>query len=384
MRLSALTSGLLALASFSRAAEIIKRAALTQVSSFGANTSGTKMYIYVPDMLAANPPIIVAIHYCSGTASAYYSGSPYARLADQHGFIVIYPESPYSGTCWDVSSTAALTHDGGADSNSIANMVTWTIAQYKADSSRVFVTGLSSGGMMTNVLAATYPNMFAAASAYAGVAAGCFYTGTTAGWNSSCSGGTSIHSQTEWANTALNMYPGYTGPRPRMLINHGSADTTIYPQNFNETLKQWAGVFGYTYGSPQQTIAGSPSAEYTKYVYGPNLVGVYGTGVTHNIPINGDQDLAWFGITGSTTTSSSSAVATLTPKPTSSTSSTTTLVTSTKVSTTSAAASTTSAAAGGCTAAQWAQCGGSGFTGCTTCKSPYTCKFSNNWYSQCL
>ena len=125
------------------------QAQLRQVSNFGANSSGAKMYIYVPDRLAANPPIIVAIHYCTGTAQAYYNGSPYARLADQKGFIVIYPESPYSGTCWDVSSRASLSHNGGGNSNSIANMVTYALEQYKGDATKVFVTGSSSGGMMT-------------------------------------------------------------------------------------------------------------------------------------------------------------------------------------------------------------------------------------------
>lgn len=129
----------------------LKRAAqaITQVTNFGANTSGTKMYIYVPSKLAASPPIIVAIHYCTGTAQGYYNGSPYAQLADQKGFIVIYPESPYSGTCWDVSSKAALTHNGGGDSNSIANMVTYALKQYNGDATKVFVTGSSSGAMMT-------------------------------------------------------------------------------------------------------------------------------------------------------------------------------------------------------------------------------------------
>lgn len=129
----------------------LKRAAqaITQVTNFGANTSGTKMYIYVPSKLAASPPIIVAIHYCTGTAQGYYNGSPYAQLADQKGFIVIYPESPYSGTCWDVSSRAALTHNGGGDSNSIANMVTYALKQYNGDATKVFVTGSSSGAMMT-------------------------------------------------------------------------------------------------------------------------------------------------------------------------------------------------------------------------------------------
>lgn len=254
--LKSFVTGLLALSSVAEAGRLAKRASLTQVTDFGANTSGTKMYIYVPDNLATKPAVIVAVHYCTGTASAYYNNTPYAQLAEQYGFIVIYPESPYSGTCWDVSSTEALSHDGGADSNSIANMVTYTLSKYNGDASRVFVTGSSSGAMMTvrasnctfvclgvnigkpanaynyyqNVLAATYPEMFAAATVYSGVPAGCFYTGTVNGWNSTCSQGQSIHTQTEWANTVYAMYPGYTGARPKMLIFHGSADTILLPQ----------------------------------------------------------------------------------------------------------------------------------------------------------
>jgi acetylxylan esterase len=83
---------------------------------------------------------------CASLVQAYFSGSPYASLADTNGFIVIYPSSPHSGTCWDVSSKATLTHNGGGDSNAIANMVTFAINTYKADPSRIFVTGSSSGG----------------------------------------------------------------------------------------------------------------------------------------------------------------------------------------------------------------------------------------------
>ncbi|OIW23920.1 carbohydrate esterase family 1 protein [Coniochaeta ligniaria NRRL 30616] len=296
--LASIAAGLLALASFVDAKQCIKRSSLTPVvDNFGANTSGTKMYIYVPAKLAARPPVIVAIHYCTGTAQAYYSGTPYAQLAEQYGFIVIYPESPYSGTCWDVSSTAALTHNGGADSNSIANMVTYTLNRYGGDESKVFVTGTNSGAMMTNVMAATYPEMFAAASVYSGVPAGCFYTGTVNGWNSTCANGLSIHTQQEWANTVFAMYPGYTGPRPKMLIFHGSADTTLYPENYNETIKEWSGVFGYDSTAPVETVPGTPEAAYTKYVYGPELTGYYAIGVGHTVPVHADLDLAWFGIT---------------------------------------------------------------------------------------
>ncbi|KAL2259017.1 hypothetical protein VTK26DRAFT_7447 [Humicola hyalothermophila] len=44
----------------------------------------------------------------------------------------------------------------------------------------------------------------------------------------------------------------------------------------------------------------------------------------------------------------------------------------------------TSSTSGGCTVPQWAQCGGVNYSGCTTCEPPYTCHYTNDYYSQCL
>lgn len=38
---------------------------------------------------------------------------------------------------------------------------------------------------------------------------------------------------------------------------------------------------------------------------------------------------------------------------------------------------------GGCQAVQWAQCGGTGFSGCTECAGAATCREINQYYSQC-
>jgi acetylxylan esterase len=150
MRLLTLLTSYLSVAA---AATLGKRAptpgSLSQVTNFGTAPTKAGFYIYVPKKLAASPGIIVAIHYCTGTAQAYFNGSPYKTLSEQYGFIVIYPSSPHSGTCWDVSSKQTLTHEGGGDSNTIANMVKWTLSEYKADAKKVFVTGSSSGAMMT-------------------------------------------------------------------------------------------------------------------------------------------------------------------------------------------------------------------------------------------
>ncbi|KEZ45791.1 putative acetylxylan esterase A [Scedosporium apiospermum] len=270
---------------------------LQQVTNFGANPSNAKMFLYVPATLAEKPAIIVAIHYCSGTASAYFSGSPYRQLADQKGFIVIYPESPYSGTCWDVSSKATLTRDGGANSNSIANMVKHVIGEYDADPEKVFVTGTSSGAMMTNVLAATYPDLFAAGIVYAGVPAGCFFTNTVNGWNNTCANGQVKGTPERWAQWVFEAYPDYDGPRPRMQIYHGSADTTLGSANYAEQMKQWCGVFGCDPDAPEEKAENKPLQGYTTSTYvGGQLQGIWAVGVGHNFPIRGDDDMKWFGL----------------------------------------------------------------------------------------
>ncbi|KAF3929024.1 Endoglucanase-4 [Dactylellina cionopaga] len=58
----------------------------------------------------------------------------------------------------------------------------------------------------------------------------------------------------------------------------------------------------------------------------------------------------------------------------------TTSVTTARVSTTTS--STTTPSTGGGTCAQWGQCGGSGWTGCTSCGS-FKCVVLNPYYSQC-
>lgn len=108
------------------------------------------MFIYVPKNLKQNPAVVVGLHYCTGTAQSYMQSGKWASNAEKHGFIVIYPQTPYTpGNCWDVSSKMTLTHEGGGCSTSIANMVKHTLKNYNGDSKRVFVTGDSSGAMMT-------------------------------------------------------------------------------------------------------------------------------------------------------------------------------------------------------------------------------------------
>jgi poly(3-hydroxybutyrate) depolymerase len=78
---------------------------LQQVTAnIGPNPNNVGMYIYRPSKLANPLPLIVAIHYCTGTAQAYFSGTQYANLADTYGYMVVYPNAPRSGGCFDVNT----------------------------------------------------------------------------------------------------------------------------------------------------------------------------------------------------------------------------------------------------------------------------------------
>jgi len=274
---------------------------LKQVTAFTAGPTKAGMYIYVPTNKLASAPIIVAIHYCTGTAQGYFQNSKYATLADTHGFIVIYPNSPSSGGCWDVASTASLTHGKGGDSQTIVNMVDYAVKNYGGDATKVYATGSSSGAMMTNVLAGAYPDIFKAGSVYSGVPDGCFYVaGATAGmatpgWNNQCAGGTEVKTAQAWGDLVRSYYPGFNGTYPKMQIFHGTADTTLDYPNLAEQLKEWSNVFGVSF---TKNVTNNPQSGYTQMVYGDGtqVVGYSAQGVGHTVPIHETMDLAWFGI----------------------------------------------------------------------------------------
>jgi poly(hydroxyalkanoate) depolymerase family esterase len=267
-----LTANATATATTDRAAA----AELTEVTDFGENPTNLRMHLYVPDTVTDQPAVVLALHYCTGTGEAYYGGTQFASLADQHGFIVIYPTATRESQCWDVSSPEALTRDGGSDPVGLKAMVDYTVATYGADTSRLFVTGGSSGGMMTNVMAGLYPDVFAAGAAFAGVPFGCFATTDGSEWNSDCAGGQITHTPEEWGQIVRDAYPGYDGAYPRMQFFHGTVDDTLSYVNFEEEIKQWTGVHGL---SQTPEASDNPTPEWTRTRYG-------GTGTQATVEAN--------------------------------------------------------------------------------------------------
>ncbi|MDQ1288046.1 MAG: endo,4-beta-xylanase, partial [Actinomycetota bacterium] len=266
-------------------------ASLTRVTSFGSNPTNLNMYIYVPDKVAAKPALLVAVHYCTGTAQAVFTGyaADFVRAADRYGYIIVFPEATRSGQCFDVYSPSALKRGGGSDPVGIMSMVDYAKQKYNVDPGRIYTTGFSSGAMMTNVLAAQYPDVFAAGSAFMGVPATCFATTDGSTWNNQCSGGQISKTAAAWGDAARAMYPGYQGTYPRMQLWHGETDTTLNYKNYAEEIKQWTNLRGVSQ-TPVKTD--KPQSSWTRTRYGTDTVqapveGISVSGVGHSLPQNG-------------------------------------------------------------------------------------------------
>ena len=150
------------------------------------------MYEYVPTKLAANPPILVVVHYCGGNASGIWgeasgnggTSTSIKSAVDAEGILVVLPQLN-GRNCWDVSNTGSPSGTGnslmhatgtqsGGDTKAIVDMVNYEIKTRKANANRVYAVGSSSGAMMTEALLAVYPEMFKGGAEFSGVPAGCW------------------------------------------------------------------------------------------------------------------------------------------------------------------------------------------------------------------
>lgn len=277
-------------------------ASLQEVSNFGENPTKLKMYVYKPNGMVARPPVVVAVHYCHGDAVSFYNGSEFARLADKYGFLLIFPSvTQASDSCFDVASKETLTHGAGGDSLGVVSMVKYAVAKFNADASRVYATGVSSGAMMTNVLLGSYPDVFKAGSAFAGVPFGCFAVNPDSlRWSDDCAKGRVTKTAQQWGDTVRAAYPGYTGPRPRIQLWHGTNDEILNYVNFSEEIEQWTNVHGVSQ-NPISTEQNTPQSDWTRTRYGiagdgAIVEAVSMRGTSHNLPVQAAAAIHFFGL----------------------------------------------------------------------------------------
>ena len=141
-----------------------------------SNAAGSRNYkLYVPSANANEPmPLVVMLHGCKQNPDDFAAGTRMNELAQQHGFLVAYPEQtrPANGSnCWNWFQAPHQAR-GGGEPSILAGVVGDIAGQYRIDTHRVFVAGLSAGAAMAVILGAQYPDVFAAVGAHSGLPLG--------------------------------------------------------------------------------------------------------------------------------------------------------------------------------------------------------------------
>ena len=142
------------------------------VESFEFHDSGElrEYYLYIPNSIQDNAPLVFVLHGYSGSAGGIMGYSGMNQIASEHGFAVCYPQglSDQSGyNFWNVGYEfhQNQTVDDVAFLSSLANFLQ---DEYNLNEENTFSTGMSNGGDMSYMLACQANDVFKAIAPVAG------------------------------------------------------------------------------------------------------------------------------------------------------------------------------------------------------------------------
>ena len=228
-------------------------AGLCDVPLFGDNPGALRMLIHAPTGRAAKAPLVVVLHGCTQTAQAYALGAGWTELADRCGFVLLCPEQTRANNpnlCFNWFQPED-TRRGAGEAASIHAMVRRAVADYDLDPRRVFVTGLSAGGAMANVMLAAYPETFAAGAIIAGLPYGSASNMPEA--FAAMRNGRSLPARA--LGDAVRAASDHRGPWPRVSVWQGDQDSTVMAGVADDLISQWRDVHGV-----ESAVAGQRSS----------------------------------------------------------------------------------------------------------------------------
>jgi polyhydroxybutyrate depolymerase len=126
-------------------------------------------HLYVPTSHNRNEqvPLLILLHGRSSNARRMADLTKFNLRADNHGFVVVYPEG-IDGQ-WNYLHGISGFREQPNDSDFLVEIVDGVKNSYNIDATRIYVAGISNGGFMAQRLACYAPDKFAA---FASVAAG--------------------------------------------------------------------------------------------------------------------------------------------------------------------------------------------------------------------
>ncbi|AXK32855.1 feruloyl esterase [Streptomyces armeniacus] len=272
---------------------------LEPVADYGADPGNVDMYVYRPDSLPENPPVVLALHGCTQSAQLYADNSGLPAMADRDGFLLVFAGTTSANNpsqCFNWFQPTDNVRDQG-EAASLRQMVAHAEQQYGADPARTYVTGLSAGGGMTSVMLAAYPDVFEAGAVVAGLPYNC----TKDSGPFLCMNPGVDRTPEEWAQRVRDAHPGYEGPWPRVAVWHGDRDATVAPRNADELRDQWTAVHGTDQTPDRTSTIGPNGTSREEYVTGDGRTAVEVDrvpGIGHGTPVDPGSGPEQCGATG--------------------------------------------------------------------------------------
>ena len=203
-------------------------------------------------------PLVCLLHGCTQDAATFATATRMNDAADRHGFIAVYPQQERGENaqrCWNWFDGRHQARGAGEPASiaAVVRELVGTTTEWTVDPDRVFVAGLSAGGAMAAVLAASYSDLFAAVAVHSGLA-----------YRSATSVPSAFAAMARGAREVSDV----ARPIPSMVI-HGSADRTVAPVNGDQVLAQSMGAGGLDLARPTSTarghVAGGHAYEHSRW-----------------------------------------------------------------------------------------------------------------------
>lgn len=188
--------------------------------------AGSRHYkVYVPSGYTGQAlPLVVMLHGCTQDPDDFAAGTQMNALAEAQTVLVAYPaqaQSAHMQRCWNWYAAGDQARAGG-EPELIAGIARAVMTEFSADPTRIYAAGLSAGGAAAAILAATYPDLFAAVGIHSGLACGAARD----------------------LPGALAAMKGQAGPTRTnrqavpTIVFHGDGDRTVHPANGDQVMAQ--------------------------------------------------------------------------------------------------------------------------------------------------